>query len=141
MVRNWLPLIAFVASAAPAGAADITLHVPVRIVNVPSATDFVLYCNVFTPGRSVAGAIPVSRTVTGGAFSETITVEVGPVIPPYTTLTYICHIMLNGNSVPSVSAYKWQAANDPSLAEALPRFALQRVKLSTMTVTGPVPTR
>ncbi len=67
------------ACAAPAGAADFTFDVPVRVDNLPSLTSIAVQCAVYTAypgGRIIEVARSGPVTVSGGRYEGTVTVEV-----------------------------------------------------------------
>jgi hypothetical protein len=88
-------LAAGVLLAAPALAADFTLHVPVHIENLHSASRFYVNCYAMGPGTTVASYADMSGTpIVGGNYDGTVTVTMNAadVNAARTAVNYKCEL-------------------------------------------------
>jgi hypothetical protein len=146
-VRLAAPLILFAALAAmPLIASDFTFHVPVTIINVPSATQIKVTCSVSKidvggvlqfAGGNVVGSGSAFRPVAGGAFAGTVTVEANAagIISPSAARSYSCSLDLYGRATTGVS-YDGSPGN---MADVVSTAAGQTLIETKTVVSGSIP--
>ena len=132
--------IAIFFAASSARAADFTFLVPVTIQNMPGAAEFRVSC-ALTGGPLLQPSIgSASHSITGGAFSGSVSVEVNAMPPGSAGLVtgYSCGITVMGAMTPG-SVSRWAVGPDSVDGAFFARVTRQTLREWKGRVTGTIP--